>query len=78
MPSGTQPTRSDLPPRCLVTGATGYVGGRLVPELLRTGYRVRVMARSPAKLLRRPWYDDVENARAAGQLDLVRGSVVDP
>jgi uncharacterized protein YbjT (DUF2867 family) len=30
----------------LVTGATGYVGGRLVPELLRRGYQVRVMVRS--------------------------------
>ncbi|MGD9328934.1 MAG: NAD(P)H-binding protein, partial [Cyclobacteriaceae bacterium] len=29
----------------LVTGATGYIGGRLVPELLARGYRVRVMAR---------------------------------
>ena len=56
--------RTGPAPRCLVTGATGYVGGRLVPELLRAGYRVRVMARSPAKLLRRPWHDDVEIARA--------------
>lgn len=29
----------------LVTGATGYIGGRLVPELLARGYKVRVMAR---------------------------------
>jgi uncharacterized protein YbjT (DUF2867 family) len=64
MPPVPDPTRADQPPLCLVTGATGYVGGRLVPELLRAGYRVRVLARSPAKLLRRPWYDDVEIAEA--------------
>ena len=39
----------------LVTGATGYVGGRLVPRLLEEGYRVRALARSPAKLQGRPW-----------------------
>ncbi len=44
----------------LVTGATGYVGGRLVPELLAAGYRVRCLARSPAKLDDRPWRADVE------------------
>ncbi len=39
----------------LVTGATGYVGGRLVPRLLEAGYPVRALARSPAKLQGRPW-----------------------
>ena len=34
----------------LVTGATGYVGGRLVPRLLEAGYRVRCIARSAPKL----------------------------
>jgi len=29
----------------LVTGASGYVGGRLIPELLARGYKVRVMVR---------------------------------
>ncbi len=48
--------------RCLVTGATGYVGGRLVPELLARGYRVRVLARSPQKLRDVPWIDQVEVA----------------
>ena len=39
----------------LVTGATGYVGGRLVPKLLAAGYRVKAMARSQAKLSARSW-----------------------
>ncbi len=36
--------------RCLVTGATGYIGGQLVPRLLDDGLRVRAMARNPDKL----------------------------
>ena len=30
----------------LVTGATGYVGGRLIPALLESGFRVRALGRS--------------------------------
>ena len=45
---------------CLVTGATGYVGGRLVPQLLAAGHRVRVLARHPEKLRDIPWVDDVD------------------
>lgn len=41
----------------LVTGATGYVGGRLVPRLLETGCRVRAMGRSMEKLKGRTWAD---------------------
>ncbi len=54
---------------CLVTGATGYVGGRLVPELLAAGHRVRVMARQPEKLRDAPWLADV---------DVVAGDATDP
>ncbi|MFZ1707509.1 MAG: NAD(P)H-binding protein, partial [Anaerolineae bacterium] len=44
----------------LVTGATGYVGGRLIPLLLAAGHRVRVLARDPARLQGRPWLAQVE------------------
>ena len=43
----------------LVTGATGYIGGRLVPRLLEAGYEVHVLVRSPQKLVDVPWADQV-------------------
>jgi uncharacterized protein YbjT (DUF2867 family) len=55
--------------RCLVTGATGYIGGRLVPELLAAGHDVRVVARHPERLADRTWIDDVE---------VVGGDAADP
>ena len=48
---------------CLVTGASGYIGGRLVPELLAAGHRVRVLARRPESLRDHPWAGDVEVVR---------------
>ncbi|CAN5181442.1 SDR family oxidoreductase [soil metagenome] len=46
--------------RILVTGATGYIGGRLVPRLLDAGHQVRVIVRDPAKLRDVPWASRVE------------------
>lgn len=53
----------------LVTGATGYIGGRLVPRLLSAGHRVRCLVRDPSRLQGRSWHDDVE---------IVTGDVLEP
>jgi uncharacterized protein YbjT (DUF2867 family) len=49
--------------RCLVTGATGYIGGRLAPTLLDGGHTVRALARDPDKLRDAPWRDRAEVVR---------------
>ena len=68
-----------------MTGATGYVGSRLVTALLGAGHQVLAGTRDPARLARMGWFDDVtpvaldasdaESARAvfaaAGPLDVV-------
>ena len=53
-------------PTVLVTGATGYIGARLVPRLLEAGYSVRCLARSPRKLAHRPWSGDERVAIVEG------------
>ncbi len=51
-----------------VTGATGYIGGRLVPALLEQGHHVRCLARQPRKLEHRTWRDDPKVSVVAGDL----------
>jgi len=70
--SAKKPATTRLPTSrslVLVTGATGYVGGRLVSRLLEAGYRVRCLVRDPARLQGRPWFDKVE---------VVQGNVLKP
>lgn len=60
---------SDTSLRVLVTGATGYIGGRLAPRLVDAGHRVRAMARNPDKISDVPW---------AAEVEVVRGDLTDP
>lgn len=55
-----------------VTGATGYIGGRLAPRLVERGYRVRCLARSAAKLRARPWA-----ATSDDRIEIVQGDAGD-
>ena len=58
----------DTRPLILVTGATGYIGGRLVPRLLEAEWRVRCLVRDPARLEGRSWQ---------GAVEIVTGDVLD-
>ncbi len=62
-------THSSSTKPILVTGATGYVGGNLVPRLLKEGYRVRVLVRDPKQLRVKNWNGDV---------DVFKGNVLEP
>jgi uncharacterized protein YbjT (DUF2867 family) len=59
--------RSTHPVHVLVTGATGYIGGRLVPRLLARGHQVRCVARNPDRLAGRDWPG----------VEIVRGDLAD-
>jgi uncharacterized protein YbjT (DUF2867 family) len=65
----------------IVTGATGYIGGRLVPRLLDAGFRVRCLVREPRKLDARAWrhhpavsVHKVDLGDAAAVADVMRGA----
>jgi uncharacterized protein YbjT (DUF2867 family) len=52
----------------VVTGATGYIGGRLAPRLAAEGHAVRCVVRNPGKVRDVPW---------AEQVEIVQGDVLD-
>jgi uncharacterized protein YbjT (DUF2867 family)/uncharacterized protein YndB with AHSA1/START domain len=55
--------------RVLVTGATGYIGGRVVGRLLDEGHEVRVLVRDRERALARPW---------GGRVEIVEGDLSRP
>ncbi len=63
---------NDSPPKAtiFVAGATGYIGGRLIPRLLEQGFSVRALARNPNKISGRSW-------AAHPQLTIYGGDILD-
>ncbi len=62
------PQVSNQRPLVLLTGATGYVGGRLLKNLEGSGYRLRCLARRPEAL----------RSRVATATEVVAGDLLDP
>lgn len=56
-------------PRIAIAGATGYIGGRLIPRLLDAGYGVRCLVRSPGKVRDRAWAGGAEVEIRQANLD---------
>ena len=52
----------------MVTGATGYIGGRLIPRLLRDGHQVRVLVRDARRVMSKTW---------ASHVDIHQGNLLD-
>jgi uncharacterized protein YbjT (DUF2867 family) len=53
----------------LVTGATGYIASRLIPQLLDRGYTVRALARNPQRIQSRSW---------SSKVDILHGDMMEP
>jgi nucleoside-diphosphate-sugar epimerase len=47
--------------RILVTGATGFVGGHIIPTLLARGHEVVATSRSSEKAQSKPWFNQVDH-----------------
>lgn len=58
--------------RVAITGATGYIGGRLAPRLLDAGYGVRCLVRVPEKLKDRGWAGNADVEIVASDLGNVQ------
>ncbi len=52
--------------KILVTGASGFVGSKLIPELLREGWEIQTLVRDPARIKDQPW---------ATQVEIIRGNL---
>ncbi len=71
---------SDLPTKpqpelgkILVTGANGYIGGRLVPELIERGYQLRILVRKESPELKARWPDvEISVGDALNTADLLK------
>src|SRR4051795_13316993 len=63
----------------LVLGATGYIGRRLITELVEAGHHVRAVARTPAKLDTAEWSaPNGGTGGTGGTVEVVRGDALDP
>ena len=57
--------------KILVTGATGYIGGRLIPRLLKNSYFVRCFARRPETISGKLWF------QSSSEVEVVAGDIFD-